>query len=375
MKINIVFVGPFPVGMAATNRLTSYARGLANQGNEINLLLLRGSEKHNQAVNKNKSGIYKDIKFSYLTSNIAPNNYFLKMLYALIGIIKSMFKVKKGEVVIFHAVDKPSIILATLMYILIDIKAFWIRDEKPIILNNFYWRALVNFTFQGIIVMTNEINAYIKAFLPAKKTFVLPITIDFDRFNVPENKIALKYKNYFCYVGLNNPKRDGFELLLQAFLKYKSSYNSNECLLCIGDANKPDVQNIIAQYKTYPHFSSIVFLGKYSGLELITFMKNSMALITTPIYIESLGFPSKLAEYLASKRPVITTNVGEIPTFLSKNSAILCYPEISDISAALHFVSTNVQIADEIGKNGYSTAEKYFNIDTYINELSNFLYV
>jgi len=374
MRINIVFVGPFPIGMAATNRLTSYARGFIKQGIEVKLYLLRGSEKHKRVVNQHKSGLHKGIDFEYLTSNIAPNYQILKLFWAVIGILRCLYVIRKNEIVIFHAVDKASILLAYLLRIFKRNQLFWVRDEKPVILEKSFWRYTVDVTFQGFILMTKEIEIYVNKLLPKKKAFILPITVDFDRFNIPDKSNFLEYKDYFCHIGLNNPNRDGFELLVQAFLHYKSLYNTNEYLLCIGDFNNPDVQGIIEKYKHYPSFSSIVFLGKHSGVELIAFMKNALALITTPVRIDSLGFPSKLAEYLASKRPVITTNVGEISTFLTESSAVLCHPKIDDISAAFYFVSTNQQIANSIGQQGYLVARQHFNIDIHIVELIKYLY-
>lgn len=374
MKIKILFVGPFPIGMASTYRLLSYSIGLAKANNDVEVLLLRPTEDSLNVKNDKIHGIYKGVKFKYIVTNIRPKSIFLKIWYVILGIIRTFFIVKKNDVVILHAADKSSIFFALILNISKKIKLVWIRDEKPVILKKMLWRYLINSIFSGFIFMTFEIKKYATPYLKKdKKIFILPITIDFDRFEV-SCKEKVIFDNYFCYVGLNNLKRDGFETLVKSFLFYKNKFKLNDLLLCIGNNNNLELNNYLKSYRNDPNFNSIIFTGKKSGDELISYIKNAKALITTPNIIDSLGFPSKLAEYLASGKPVITTSAGEIPLYLNSDSAFLCEPEnIDEISRAMFQVSDNPSYAKEVGLNGYNTAKKTFNIESYIEDILEFL--
>ena len=144
--------------------------------------------------------------------------------------------------------------------------------------------------------------------------------------------------------------------------------------MCVGDNNNSELSSYLETFKMHNYFSSIVFPGKKFGDELIHILANAKALITTPIVIQSLGFPIKLAEYLAAGKPVITTTAGEISHYLDETSAYLCKPgSISDVVNAFIDISLFPEKAKEMGRNGFNIAMKYFNIKSYRKDFWNFI--
>lgn len=374
MKIKILFVGPFPNGMASSNRVLSYAIGLAEGGYDIEILLLRPSENKNKIKNIYKQGNLYGVKYKYLVSNLKPSPTYFNIFYVLLGIIKTFFIIKRRQLIIVHISDKISILHILFLKLFKNVKAIWVRDEKPSILKNYFWRKIINYSFSGFFFITNEIKEYSIPYLkPDKKIFILPITINFKRFD-SGLKLDLRKNSYFCYVGLINIKRDGFSTLIKSFLLFKQKYNMTVDLICIGDNNSDELKHCINQFLSDPNFDSIHFIGIKRGEELIQYMKNATGLITTPAIIDSLGFPSKLAEYLASGVPVITTNAGEISKYLSVDSAYLCEPDnIIEISEVMYEIVSNPDQAAFIGNNGYLVAKRYFHIQSYIPEIKNFI--
>ena len=370
-KIKVLYIGNFPIGMASTNRLISYSKGLNCEDGIIEVEIITHKSSENQSMPV--KGYWNGVKYRYI---YRVNNRFTVIKYVLgfFALFKFFLQVKRKEKVIFHATRKIDILLALALKILKKSKTIWLRDEKPIILESKIFRKIIQHAFIGYIFMTYEIKNYALSHgLKENQVFVLPVTIDFSRFSNYLNKTN-EYGAYFCYVGLNNLKRDGFEIIIESFLQYKTSTKSSEILVCVGDNNNPELSSYLEGFKMHNYFSSIVFSGKKFGDELIHILANAKALITTPIVIQSLGFPIKLAEYLAAGKPVITTTAGEISYYLDETSAYLCKPgSISDVVNAFIDISLFPEKAKEIGSNGFNIAMKYFNIKSYRKDFWNFI--
>jgi len=87
------------------------------------------------------------------------------------------------------------------------------------------------------------------------------------------------------------------------------------------------------------------------------------------------GFPTKLGEYLATSKPVVITDVGEIGQYLTNGvSAFIAKPDSTDdFSDKLDKCLSNRKKAMEIGERGYEVAKKYFDYKSQSETLVNFL--
>ena len=86
--------------------------------------------------------------------------------------------------------------------------------------------------------------------------------------------------------------------------------------------------------------NNIILAGYVSRNELLTLYKGSNALLI-PLFDDVTSkarFPIKVGEYLLSSRPVISTNVGDIPLYLKNNvTALICKPGDPKAFARLNF--------------------------------------
>lgn len=73
-------------------------------------------------------------------------------------------------------------------------------------------------------------------------------------------------------------------------------------------------------------------------------------------------FPNKIGEYLASGRPVITTDIGDIPKYLTDGeSAYLVQPDdVKGFAAAIIRVINDPLEAEQVGRKGFEVATKHF---------------
>lgn len=87
------------------------------------------------------------------------------------------------------------------------------------------------------------------------------------------------------------------------------------------------------------------------------------------------GFPNKLGDYLATGRPVITTNVGDIPRYLvDKESAFLVEPDNCDAFVeTLYHVLSNKELADSVGLGGRIVAQRLFDSASVAKQIVAFI--
>lgn len=85
-------------------------------------------------------------------------------------------------------------------------------------------------------------------------------------------------------------------------------------------------------------------------------------------------FSQKIAEYLATKRPIITCNVGEIPYyFTDKHDAMIVDYTAESFANAMAYLAKHENEATQIGLGGYMTGKKYFDYCTNGKKVFDFI--
>lgn len=83
-------------------------------------------------------------------------------------------------------------------------------------------------------------------------------------------------------------------------------------------------------------------------------------------------FSQKIAEYLSSRSPIVTNNVGEIRYYFNDDEVIKCkYDEVS-FAETFSWIENNMEICNTIGINGYKKGKKEFNYKTKGEEMNQF---
>ena len=77
MKVYIATMNPFPIGLAATNRIIHYGKGLVKSGMECEVVVIYRTERGN-IVNSLANGVYEDIPFRYISGNTERSNSFIR---------------------------------------------------------------------------------------------------------------------------------------------------------------------------------------------------------------------------------------------------------------------------------------------------------
>ena len=90
---------------------------------------------------------------------------------------------------------------------------------------------------------------------------------------------------------------------------------------------------------------------------------------------DKVRFSQKIAEYVSTKTPIITVNVGEIPYYFKNMESAIVMEELNPQSLAksINYIINNKEFAKEIGKNGYKVGEKYFSAKVVMKKFENFI--
>lgn len=111
--------------------------------------------------------------------------------------------------------------------------------------------------------------------------------------------------------------------------------------------------------------------------ELIRLYSKALALLIplSDTLQDKARFSQKIAEYLSSKRPIITTDIGEIPFYFKDGETAFIANSLDgdDYFEKMSYVIEHQDIASQIGYNGYELGLKEFNNKIVARKLHEFI--
>lgn len=220
----------------------------------------------------------------------------------------------------------------------------------------------------GILPISEYIIDKIRHF--KKPYYKLPILADFTG-NETEN--IKKERTNFVYCASVYYKR----IIMMILNAYKIYNNKNGKLRLTLILNGPqdkldDIQEEINKIQMQQYVSIKTTLP-YN--DLLNEYATAAALIIPldpDCEQDKARFSQKIAEYLSSKSPIITNNVGEIKYYFSEDEVVKCQYNETSFAEAFKWVEENEQKSIEIGSNGYVKGEKEFDYKKNGSRMFNF---
>ncbi len=383
IDVGIISTEPFPFGRAATNRIISSKTVIA-ESYVVKLYIPRPTESVKNIVNKDFEGKCRNIFFVYTNKiTIWPfeKTKIFKLWIILIGLINlcKLILVDKPRVLIIYTSSIQYRLIAVFLKKIAKYDLLIEEDEYPKILKKTKKKFIQKFHLSlyklvdGMIVMTNELKLYYES-IGVKNTFLLPMTVDVERFKGNSNDA--KNSDYFIYVGGGGGfQRDSLLNAIRGFHIFSKNEPSYRFLI-VGSIEKENlILKEIKEYVEKHKLKNVQFLGAVKSSKIPLLLSNSIGIIMTPQQnYTSGGFPTKLGEFLMSSRPVVATNVSEISHFLNQDNSFLIEPGDDNLIAeSLITIVSDRETANEIGLNGRKMAEVAFNAKTYNEAFKSFL--
>ena len=369
MKILILKSGKYPSPEASSKRLSNYCKAFAKGGHEVDI----------KTVNvKAKSPIF-DFVGSYLVPYFAfyktmshSNHYSAVLVYGFgwIGklLIIAACKIKRKQVVL-ELNELPYSINGGSRR---DIILKYFNAINRSILEHFVFGL-----FDGFIVISDKLLSYVKEYKKRSAPILkVPILVDFTEYQKAKERPLAQFP-YFINTARTNNHKDGIINVLQAFSVLINSYKVELSFYLTSNVLPSDLRAEVERIITGENLGErVTFLGDLDEDELLAWQAHSAFLVLNKVDSQQnrYNFATKLGEFLALGKPVITSNVGEVTNYLKHNLSCI-YVDPTDylsIAKAMYRILTEPDLAEEIGEAGKEIAKAHFDYQIQSPHICNF---
>lgn len=375
-KLNVIFFGSFlyPNGYAATKRKQQFLDYLFENGHYARVILtIKRSSGHE--LNDIK-GTHKGVPYEVLGANVKFNMFFpATFVIFVIKTLKSLirYKTNSKNIVVSFGLDiynvVPLIVAKLLGYkVVFDIvedfstttKRTNIKEKINFLVLRTLPEIVQNWLASGISVISKYLY---KKHLNHKNSLpvtLVPIAAENLYFRLTKN---IKDSYDLLYSG-TYAEKEGLPTLIDAFAKFTKDINRAKLIMT---GNCP-VYIVELLKNKLGDLDNVELTGRLDDSSYYQTINNADVLLMTRTNspFANAGFPYKLGEYLATRNPVICSDVCDISLYLTNQvSAIIIPPDNSRLLyKAIRYLYANPKRAKEIGYEGYERCFKYFNPKT-----------
>jgi glycosyltransferase involved in cell wall biosynthesis len=384
----------FPSGGAAATYLNLFCRGLKLNGYTISVFMLKGNafgEYIYSGPRKNLTG--DGIPFTYLGFKQRPDNHFYKLFEEIISISRLIFllfslifKHKSANILLYNSeiqYNTPIYLIAKIFRIRITKFVSEIIDKSEF--KGSFFRKIKgygeDFNFKHfnkvsdkLIVFSHYVrDVYIYLGYNGNNILVQPNLTDFEYWE--SEKSEIKYT--LGYSGTPSIK-DGL-LDLFSSIRLLQVKNISVTLLVIGDSNfgKSRIPALKEECNKLEIAGKVFFIGLVDSLKVKQYLSECKILcITRPSITQTkAGFPTKLGEYYAAKKPILATDFGDLSRYFSDGLDIVMAecgnPE--SIAEKIAWMLQNNEELEVISRRGYEKAKQLLDFKSSIKRIINFL--
>ena len=376
----------FPDGNAATNRVYTYAKGFKENGINVHIICFRNDYLDNF------NGESHGIKYYHPFGQKIRNRYFLVRRWQKVTkyfrtyvLLRKINREEPIKAIHVYSIDISAQFFAFILAKLLNTNLLAERCEHPLrsYNDNAIMRMIGNIKVALEIKLYDGIfciSQYLVDFFSGKgvrneRLFLVPSTVEKERF-AHCSQVPLPYKYILYCGGLTIPK-DGVNILIESFAQIVKKYPFINLVL-IGESDTLKEEVTLKELAASLDIQSrVIFLGRLSRNDIPAYVCNAevLALARPKSLIADAGFPSKLTEYLAAGKPIVTTKVGDIPIYLKDNeNAFLSEPgNVKAFAEKLDYVLTNYEFARNVGEKGKELASSVFNYNHQVKRMISFI--
>ena len=359
----VIIVHSYSPGSAATNRVIAYAKGFVSLGVETHLVLGNESHAKGPEIGGVNICLVEVVRHADLIKNLA-------------AAVKTIYESKDSVVIVYGS--------PLLCWFLPKSKynIFYECTEVP-----YYGRkkTLVSRLKEGIKTFLSKsatgmfvISQALKQYFEAKgisNIAVINMFVDSARF-VDNNRLGQGEK-YIGYCGTISPLKDGVDILLKSFAIFHTSHPDYHLKL-IGRFESDDSEKYLIELVDVLQIAdSVRFTGLISPAEMPSLLCGAQMLVLARPDNEQAkyGFPTKLGEYLATGKPVVITDVGEIGSFMKDfyNCRLAKPGDVNDFAEKMCWVADHYEEAMLLGLKGKLLTETDFSSESQCKKALSFM--
>lgn len=394
MRIIILTGEPFPNGMAAVNRIKCYARAFRQGGAECEVLVCRRTEVYGrQANNTEGNGVSEGIPYRYIGGTpLRGSNVFVRKINDGLDILRTnrylKANLREGDVLFLYlnySLDVSIRFIKTAR----RKGAKCIRDlcELPYGTGKetMYAKWMRENTLRrqfplldGVVGISDALSGYAKAHTKAScKHVLVPIMVDFDKYDLEDTSADAEFP-YIFHAGTLFEQKDGILGMVEAFGMVLERLPEGTMFILAGNVadspHRAEIKELIEKYKLHDR---IRFVGYLFGEDLRKYLGGASLVILNKYCTQQnlYGFSTKLGEYLAAGKPIITTDVGEAMNWVKdgESAFVIKAGDVEALSECIVRVFNDLPSARKIGSCGKELCRRSFDYRNWSAPLMDFV--
>ena len=390
MKVFIITSESIPNGMAATNRILCYAKGLKTNDVDCTILITHRTEKYNAIKNRLSCGNIDGVKYQYIPTSTIRSKYFIKrriddFFDSVKVFFKVLFSVGNEDKIVIYNVNYFILVSLLLLSKIIGYSIFRELCEYPKATRNdsLYNKCLryleITFLFKlfsGFIAISHELETVASMHGSNKSKIIrIPILINRDSFLEDDPSFNFEKPTIF-HSGTMYERKDGIISTMKAFALASKQLNYSVDFVLAGPRSK-DFDELEMIIKEQGLVNNVKYFGLLSHDDVIKCQKKAvLSILYKKDNLQNrCGFSTKLGEILLCKTALITTTIGEAKFYLKNNeSAYIIEPDdINKLAETIVRVIINHEERALIVQNGSNVARRYFDCEIQGARLKRFL--
>jgi glycosyltransferase involved in cell wall biosynthesis len=388
MKVNCFCTGTtFPNGEATNNRIIMIGKCLQSKNIQFNIYL--NSEGNKNPLNTEVEGNIQGLKFSHLNKSTTIGlprwkrifNYSVKGFYNTALILKSMSK-EKDQIVYLYSHGSIFNVWVSVVAKLFDVAVVqevneWAADIDQRWFYGYVYKKIMFRWAKGAIVISDNIKFQVESHTLSNasiSTFMLPVLADGNDWKLHPQDIH----KTFVWCGLIDGYFKDVLFIIHAFNKIHNKYPDYRLIIC-GKYKQETQKKIleILQSLAIP-LEKLQLTGFITNDELFQYCQTATALVS-PLWNDQASiarFPTKIASFLFSGRPVLTCNIGEVGKLLEDGNTALFFKQAdeNDLADKMTRMIEDIHYASVIGLHGKALALRKLDYRAYADGLFTFFH-
>jgi glycosyltransferase involved in cell wall biosynthesis len=154
-----------------------------------------------------------------------------------------------------------------------------------------------------------------------------------------------------------------YDTYLQAAMRI-STRNSDVTFLCIGDGDDSDYKKMVPENLK----GNVLFLGRQNKVESIMNICD-VGVLTTNIKFHGEGISNALLEFMAVKKPVVTTNFGGSAELVENGTSgfLIDAFSVDQLVEKLDYLISHEPARIAMGDRGYQIVKEKFSMEVMFN--------
>ncbi|MBV5328705.1 MAG: glycosyltransferase [Chlorobium sp.] len=354
----------FPFGTASTKRVRLFGRCLVTCGIPFHVWHIGPSSF---GENKQKNGEYEGLTYEYLSPSVRrPDSVIKRILYYLWGCVLLLFRLirhRRNSFVYVYSqgdfINLWTLFLCRLIKIPVaqEVCEWWPGTPRENFFNGWMYRSVMFRWSNGALPISHEIEARIRVLAkPDYPLCLVPVLVDPVEKNTQiEDARHESSSPVFLWCGSVDGYQRDVLFLIDALAQLTSAVGKSAVLRIVG----PCTENGRAELMAYVRSKNISgerldIAGFVSEQQLWSYCAQAEALLM-PLWDDDRSctrFPTKLGQYVAAGRPIVTALVGEMKYFLTAENAMF-YPsgDAAGLARSLDTLLTNPSLGDRLASN------------------------